>query len=427
MRKKGKAFKVLAFSLAVMIGCSNMPQIAYATDELVTEVTETEPEVIVEEPEVVAEPEVVVEEIIEEPVIEEQPEEIIEEVVNEPVVESSEVVVEQPEVIDEVTENVVEKTTESIETTEGEITDEEIIETTTESVETVVEEVSYIVTFVDADGNELNSMEVKDVSEITLPEAPEKEGFTFVKWDIDLEALELTEDITVTPIYEEIEVMEETVKFIITFIDAEENVISTQEVEKVEEIELPEAPIKEGYNFVNWDIDLESLELTENITIKPIYEEVETILVEKTLEKTVDDKVISIIGNMPENAEIVVNKVTYTQSIEKNIEETLDGEVIVTVYEAFDIKIKVDGEEYQPNEFDESVVVSIKNIEVEEKEGEELKVFHIDDSNNIEEVVATVDTETSEAEFEADSFSVYVVAGVEYNTDNGTLSSYEKE
>ena len=37
-----RAFKVLAFSLAVMIGCSNMPQIAYATDELVTEVTETE-------------------------------------------------------------------------------------------------------------------------------------------------------------------------------------------------------------------------------------------------------------------------------------------------------------------------------------------------------------------------------------------------
>ncbi len=412
MRKKGKAFKVLAFSLAVMIGCSNMPQIAYATDELVTE---TEPEVVVEEPEVI-------EEVNEEPVVEEQPEVIIEEVVDESVVvESSEAVVEQPEVIDEVTEDVDENTIESSETTEGETTDEEVIETTTESVETVVEEVSYTITFVDADGNELTSMEVKEVSEIVLPEAPEKEGFTFVKWDIDLEALELTEDITVTPIYEEIEVMEETVKFIITFIDAEENVISTQEVEKVEEIELPEAPIKEGYNFVNWDIDLESLELTENITIKPIYEEVETILVEKILEKTVDDKVISIIGNMTENAEIVVNKVTYTQSIEKNIEETLDSEVIVTVYEAFDIKIKVDGEEYQPNEFDESVVVSIKNIEVEEKEGEELKVFHIDDSNNIEEVVATVDTETSEAEFEADSFSVYVVAGVEYNTDNGTL------
>lgn len=423
MKKKGSIYKLVAFSLAIIISLVNMPQMAYASedlslDELSNESTVEEPTVeepVVEEP-VVEEP-TVEEPTTEEPVVEEPTTEestVEEPTVEEPVVEETkteEPTVEEPTVEESTTEEpIVEEPT-----VEEPVVEEPVVE------EPTVEEILFTVTFVDSEGNEISSLDVKEISEIVLPEAPEMEGFTFIKWDVDLETLELTEDITIKPVYEEVTTEEETIRFIITFVDTEENIIDTQEVEKVEEIILPEAPEVDGFTFIKWDIDLEELELTEDITIKPIYEEIETVFVEKTLETTVDDKVVSIIGNMPENAEIVVNKVTYTQNIEKNIEDAIDGEVTVTVYEAFDIKIKVDGEEYQPNEFDEAVVVSIKNIEVDSKEGEELKVFHIDDSNNIEEVAATVDANSNEAEFEADSFSVYVVAGVSYDTENGTL------
>ena len=59
------------------------------------------------------------------------------------------------------------------------------------------------VTFEDENGNKIKDVEVEyngSVSENDIPQAPEKEGYTFVGWDTDLD--NITEDITVRPKYE---------------------------------------------------------------------------------------------------------------------------------------------------------------------------------------------------------------------------------
>ena len=305
----------------------------------------------------------------------------------------------------ETQEEVVVESTESEESVEN----DEIMEEKTETVLTVGEQVTEAETLEDEVIEETeetvsgNSIEIEEETE-TSPTVGEQ----------DEEAETLEKDI---------------IKFMVTFVDSEGNEVYSVEVSEVDEIELPEAPELDGYEFIKWDIDLSTLELTEDLVIEPIYEEIQEEVEEEKepelayceLSKTVDNKVVSIKGIMPENAEIVVEKVKYTANIKKDIEESLNDKATVVVYEAFDIKIKVDGTEYQPNEFDESVVVSIKNINVKNKENEELKVFHIDNSNNIEEVESTVDTSSKVAEFVAESFSVYVIGGVTYNTDDATL------
>ena len=291
------------------------------------------------------------------------------------------------------------------------------VETPISTEDEVQEAVKYKVTFLGADESELSVQEVEKVQDIEIPTAPERDGFVFKGWDVNLSEITLTEDITVHAIYEEA-TNKETFKVVFMSDDKE---ISTQEISKVEDIVIPENPEKEGYTFKEWDVNLKELVLTEDITIRAVFERV---LVDKTIETTVDGKLVSITGKMPEDAEIVVTKVTYTDNIETKISDALGKKATIKVYEAFDIKIKVGDEEYQPNEFDEAVKVSIKNIDIEEKtENESIKIFHIDDSDKVEEITASVENE--QTSFSADSFSIYVVAGVDYDTADGLLLENE--
>ena len=56
--------------------------------------------------------------------------------------------------------------------------------------------------FIDYEGNVVETKDVREGSIFDLPEAPEKEGYVFVGWDIDTK--NVTQDMVVTPIYEKI-------------------------------------------------------------------------------------------------------------------------------------------------------------------------------------------------------------------------------
>lgn len=56
--------------------------------------------------------------------------------------------------------------------------------------------------FVDYDGNVIETKDVVEGSNFTLPEAPKKEGYVFAGWNID--SKNITNDTVVTPIYEKI-------------------------------------------------------------------------------------------------------------------------------------------------------------------------------------------------------------------------------
>ena len=90
--------------------------------------------------------------------------------------------------------------------------------------------------------------EYPDSEESEYSDSLEKEGFTFIKWDYDLQTI--TEDIDVHAIYEKIKVK-------IQFLDENNEIIKTIEVDYQEEFTLITPPEKEGYVFTGWSFNNE--------------------------------------------------------------------------------------------------------------------------------------------------------------------------
>ena len=120
---------------------------------------------------------------------------------------------------------------------------------------------THTVTFVDWDGTVIDAQEVEFGADAAAPEAPVREGYTFIGWDVDF--TNVTEDITVTAQYE-INI------YTVTFVDWDGTVIDTQEVEFGADAVAPAAPTREGYTFIGWDVDFANV--TEDITVTAQYE-----------------------------------------------------------------------------------------------------------------------------------------------------------
>ncbi|HHW31855.1 MAG TPA: hypothetical protein GXX20_09325, partial [Clostridiaceae bacterium] len=119
----------------------------------------------------------------------------------------------------------------------------------------------YTVIFVDWDDTVLTTQEVEYGKGATAPTAPEREGYTFKGWDKEFD--NVTGDITVKAIYE-------INKYTVTFVNWDDTVLETQEVEYGKGATAPTAPEREGYTFKGWDTDFSRV--TGNITVKAIYE-----------------------------------------------------------------------------------------------------------------------------------------------------------
>lgn len=79
---------------------------------------------------------------------------------------------------------------------------------------------------------------------------------------------------------------------------------------------------------------------------------------------------------MPKDAEIKVSDVDVS-NVQDKINEKYNSDVKLKT--AYDIKILVDDKEYEPDEFDENVQVTITGID-EEK----VNIWHVKDDENIE-------------------------------------------
>ena len=145
--------------------------------------------------------------------------------------------------------------------------------------------------------------------EIALPEAPQKEGFTFGGWYFDKDtwrdkltkdtfaARALTENIVVYAYYIQNETPVPT-EYTVTFYIGED-VAGTIETSGNEILVLPEAPPKDGYAFEGWFFDDETWQkeltadtyadapLTENVNVYAYYRKTEDPEPEPPLEYTV--------------------------------------------------------------------------------------------------------------------------------------------
>lgn len=93
--------------------------------------------------------------------------------------------------------------TSSTQTNTTETSSETDAKSSTETITTTVAK-EYTVTFVDFADKEIETQKVSVSSDIKLPDAPEVDGYKFVKWDVDLDNLVLVSDMTIKPVYEEV-------------------------------------------------------------------------------------------------------------------------------------------------------------------------------------------------------------------------------
>ena len=120
---------------------------------------------------------------------------------------------------------------------------------------------TYTVTFVGFEDADLGSQTVNWNEAAEAPEAPEVEGYTFKGWDKAFD--HVTEDMTITAQYE-------IKTFTVTFVGFEDADLGSQTVNWNEAAEAPEAPEVEGYTFKGWDKAFDHV--TEDMTVTAVYE-----------------------------------------------------------------------------------------------------------------------------------------------------------
>ena len=127
---------------------------------------------------------------------------------------------------------------------------------------------TYTITFDTAGGSEIAPITQDYGTVITAPEAPTREGYTFIGWDKEIPTTMPAENMTVTAQWE-------INQYTITFDTNGGSEIApiTQDYGTV--ITAPEAPEREGYTFIGWDTEIPTTMPAENITLKAKWKDIE--------------------------------------------------------------------------------------------------------------------------------------------------------
>ena len=127
---------------------------------------------------------------------------------------------------------------------------------------------TYTITFDTAGGSEIAPITQDYGTVITAPEAPTREGYTFIGWDKEIPTTMPAENMTVTAQWE-------INRYTITFDTAGGSEITpiTQDYETA--ITAPADPTREGYTFIGWDMEIPTTMPAENITLKARWKDIE--------------------------------------------------------------------------------------------------------------------------------------------------------
>lgn len=182
-----------------------------------------------------------------------------------------------------------------------------------------------------------------------------------------------------------------------------------------ENLEQSENVPQENVETVKEDIELtpgDKLYLTEkeiedgNILINAKYDKKENgdlVLYNKEISINAEERTIKVSGYMPKEATLSVEKVEETE-IQEQIDQYLINNVNLEV--AYDIKILYEDKEYQPNNYNENVKVTITKINTDNDENN-YRVVHIGEEKTTE--VKEVEKEGENISFQTEEFSVYAV------------------
>ena len=127
---------------------------------------------------------------------------------------------------------------------------------------------TYTITFDTAGGSEIAPITQDYGTVITAPEAPEREGYTFIGWDKAIPTTMPAENMTVTAQWE-------INQYTITFDTNGGSEIAPITQEYGTHITAPADPTREGYTFIGWDTEIPTTMPAENITLKARWKDTE--------------------------------------------------------------------------------------------------------------------------------------------------------
>lgn len=178
--------------------------------------------------------------------------------------------------------------------------------------------------------------------------------------------------------------------------DTKENVIVSKE--PLEEVYINKKNIEQ--NHINIKVEYDT-QMQNN-----------EVLYNQIIETIVNDVKITANGYMPVGAELIALEVN-TADIVDTIQDSQTEKVNINF--AYDIKIKVNEEEYEPEEFGSFVQISINGIKIETEA--QSKMVHIKEDNTVDEI-KLIEKKKDEITFKADSFSVYALVSSIINTED---------
>ena len=152
----------------------------------------------------------------------------------------------------------------------------------------------------------------------------------------------------------------------------------------------------------------------------------------------INNKVVTVEGNMPKNAEIIVEPVKNIDKIEEIIKDA-DGiehyNYKFSVREAYDIKIIANKELFQPLDYDTEITIKISNVEIAKQSSSvdlfknvdvpdkyenslqsetQIEVHRITDDEEVTRLDASLDNEGT-LSFNTDHFTTFTIDEVSYN------------
>ena len=127
---------------------------------------------------------------------------------------------------------------------------------------------TYTITFDTAGGSEIAPITQDYGTVITAPEAPTREGYTFIGWDKEIPTTMPAENMTVTAQWK-------INRYTITFDTAGGSEVAPITQDYGTAITAPADPTREGYTFMGWDREIPTTMPAENITFKARWKDCE--------------------------------------------------------------------------------------------------------------------------------------------------------
>ena len=200
------------------------------------------------------------------------------------------------------------------------INDKEVVE----DYETTVEK--YAVIFDTDGGSNVSSIKIEGNNIINKPNDPTKSGYRFIEWQLDGKTFDfntkITKDITLKAVWEKI------ITYTVTFDTNGGSNIKSIVVEKNNTINKPSNPIKEGYDFVEWQLNGKKFsfntKITKDITLKAVWKKFDPTVKKYTVTFNVDGG-SSIENEIIEENNVINKPNNPTKEGYKFIEWQLDG------------------------------------------------------------------------------------------------------